>query len=164
MLILASLVLLAGCSAVTFEKGLNYQKTHGYSFEHDKGTQATTVRKNQKDRSYVNIGFGTVACGYYGLVGPLSFPIIPIWKNRDCDKASINIWEYRVGIKNAYVTYRNKTYNPSEISDSSYYTFPLQTKSITDTAILIVEKKDGEIFKIPFRYQHTFSVDLWPGR
>ena len=76
----------------------------------------------------------------------------------------IDIWEYRVGIKNAQLLYQNKTYNPSKISDSGYYTFPIPIKSITNTATLVVEKKDGEIFEIPFRYQHTFSFALAPGR
>jgi len=164
ILILSTLVALSGCSAITFNKGLNYRKTSGYRFDDDGSSYGVTIRKNKKLGSYINIGFGRVACGYYGLVGPLVFPIIPIWQNRDCDKISINIWESRVGIKNARILYQNNTYNASEISPSGYYNFPLQTKSITDTAILVVEKKDGEKFEIPFRYQHTFSFDLVPGR
>ena len=105
-----------------------------------------------------------MSCGQYGLIGPLIFPIIPIWENRDCKGVVINIWEYRIGIKNAHIIYHDKIYKPSEISRYGYYTFPLQTKSITDTATLVVEKQDGEKFEIPFRYQHTFSFDLWPGR
>jgi hypothetical protein len=164
ILTLVSLICLSGCSGATFEKGLNYEKTPKYSFDYDKGTHETTIRKNGEEEKYINIGFGTVACGYYGLIGPLVFPIIPFWENRDCDKIDIRIWEHRIGIKNTHVIYRDKIYEPSEISKTGYYTFPLQTKSITDTAILVVEKKDGQKFEIPFRYQHTFSFDLWPGR
>ena len=159
ILILTTLTWLSGCSGATFERGLNYEKTSEYSFDYDKGTHDTAVTNN-KNGSRISIGFGTVACGYYGLIGPLVFPIIPFWENRECNDAVVDIGP----TKNAYVIYHNKIYNPSEISKTGYYTFPLQTKSITDTAILIVEKKDGEIFKIPFRYQHTFSFDLWPGR
>ena len=93
ILVLFGLVCLSGCSAITFEKGLNYEKSSNYSFEYDKGTHTNTIRKDEKREKYINIGFGTVSCGYYGLVGPLVFPIIPIWKHQDCDKASINIWE-----------------------------------------------------------------------
>jgi hypothetical protein len=76
----------------------------------------------------------------------------------------MSIWEHRVGIENAYILYHNKTHNPSEISDSGYYTFPLKTKSVKDVATLFVVKKDGQKFEIPFRYKHSFSFDLWPGR
>lgn len=159
ILTVISLILLSGCSGATFEKGLNYEKTSKYSFKHDKGTHDTTVTNN-KNGNQISIGFGTVACGYYGLIGPLVFPIIPFWENRECNEAVIDIGS----TKNVYVIYRDKIYEPSEISKTGYYTFPLQTKSITDTAILVVEKKDGQKFEIPFRYQHTFSFDLWPGR
>lgn len=159
ILTLISFVWLSGCSGTTFEKGLNYEKIPGYSFKHDKGTHDTTIT-NEKNGNRISIGFGTVACGYYGLIGPLIFPIIPFWENHKCDDAVIDIGP----TKNAYVIYRDKIYEPSEISKTGYYTFPLQTKSITDTATLVVEKQDGEIFKIPFRYQHSFSFDLWPGR
>lgn len=164
ILILLTLVSLSGCSAITFNKGLNYRKTLGYSLDDDGSSYGVTIRKNEKWGSYINIGFGRVACGYYGLVGPLVFPIIPIWENKDCREMVVNVWESRVGIKNVHILYNNKTYNPSKISDSGYYNFPLQIKSIKDTATLVVEKKDGEKFEIPFRYQHTFSFDLWPGR
>ena len=164
ILTIISVVCLSGCSGATFEKGLNYEKIPEYSFDYDKSTHKTTIRKSEQREKYINIGFGTVACGYYGLIGPLVFPIIPFWENRDCDKIDMSIWESRVGIKNAYVIYHNKIYEPSAISKTGYYTFPLQTKSITDTAILAIEKQDGEKFEIPFRYQHTFSFDLVPGR
>lgn len=152
-------VSLNACAGATFEKGLNYEKNSKYRFKYDKGTHDTTVI-NKKNRNRISIGFGTVACGYYGLIGPLVFPIIPFWENRKCNETVIDIGP----TKNTYIIYQNKIYQPSEISETGYYTFPLQTKSITDTAILVVEKKDGEKFEIPFRYQHTFSFDLVPGR
>ena len=159
ILTIISLICLSSCSGATFEKGLNYEKIPGYSFKHDKGTHDTTIT-NEKNGNRISIGFGTVACGYYGLVGPLVFPIIPFWENRECNEAVIDIGS----TKNAHVIYRDKIYEPSKISKTGYYTFLLQIKSITDTAILVVEKNDGEKFEIPFRYQHTFSFDLVPGR
>ena len=159
ILTLISLIWLSGCSGATFEKGLNYEKTSKYSFKHDKGTHDTTVT-NKKNGNRISIGFGTVACGYYGLIGPLVFPIIPFWENRECNEAVIDIGS----TKNVYVIYHDKIYEPSKVSRTGYYTFALQTKSITDTAILVVETKDGEKFEIPVRYQHTFSFDLVPGR
>lgn len=158
LLILISLAWLNGCSGATFEKGLNYEKTKEYSFEYDKGTHDTNIF-NKKNGNRISIGFGTVACGYYGLIGPLIFPIIPFWENRECNEAVIDIGS----TNNAYIIYHGKIYEPSKVSKTGYYTFPLLTKSITDTATLVVEK-DGEIFEIPFKYQHTFSFDLWPGR
>lgn len=163
ILILLSIICLNGCSGATFKKGLNYEKASEYSFDYDKGSHATSII-NKKNGNHISIAFGKgTSCGFYGLIGPLIFPIIPFWENRDCNKVVFDIWEYRIGIKSAYVIYHDKIYNPSEIS-SGYYTFPLQTKSIIDKATLVVEKKDGEKFEIPFRYQHTFSFDLWPGR
>jgi len=161
ILILLGLVCLSGCSAISFDKGLNYEKVSDYEYGDE--DYSVTI-KNKNNEKYINIRFGKGSyCGFYALIGPLIFPIIPIWENQDCSEVVIDIWEHRVGIKSAYVIYRDEVYNPSEISQG-YYTFPLQTKSITDIATLVVEKKDGEIFKIPFRYQHTFSFDLWPGR
>ena len=158
-LILLCLVYLSGCSIASIENRLNYEKTLGYSFKYDKGSNSITATKENGD--YISIAFGKgSSCGQYGLIGPLIFPIIPIWENRDCGGVVILI-----GVaKNAYVIYKDKIYNPSKISKTGYYTFPLLTKSITDTATLVVEKQDGEKFEIPFRYQHTFSFDLWPGR
>ena len=161
-LILLALFCLDGCSIASFEKGLNYKKNSDYKYEIDDGS--ATI-KNKENGKYINTRFGRGSyCGRYGIIGPLIFPIIPIWQRQDCGNVVINIWEHSVGIKNAYIIYHNKIYNPSKISKTGYYTFPLQTKSISDTATLVVEKKDGEKFEIPFRYQHTFSFDLWPGR
>lgn len=151
--------ILSGCSAVTFDKGLNYEKIPGHSFNYDKGTHGTSII-NQKNGNSIGINFRRHYCGSYGLIGPLIFPIIPIWQNYDCKEVVIGIG----AIKNAYVIYHDKIYHPSEVSKTGYYTFPLQIKSITDTATLVVEKNDEEKFEIPFRYQHTFSFDLVPGR
>ena len=159
ILTIISLICLSSCSGLTFEKGLNYEKNSKYSFKYDKGTHDTTVTNN-KNGNQISIGFGTVACGYYGLVGPLVFPIIPFWENRECNETVVNI----SSAKNVYIIYRDKIYEPSKVSQTGYYTFSLQTKSITDTATLVVEKTNGEKFEIPFRYQHTFSFDLVPGR
>lgn len=155
-------VFLNGCSAIVLEKGINYEKREGYYFDRDKSSGSVTIRNN--NNNYVNIASGKVACGYYGVIGPLIFPIIPIWENRECDNVTIRIWEYYTGIRNVHIILQGKNYQPIEISEMNYYTFPLKTKSITDTAILVVEKNDGEIFEIPIRYKHSFSFDLWPGR
>ena len=158
-LILLGLVCLSGCAIASLENRLNYERTLGYSFKYDKGTHDISVT-NQKNGKRISIKFGKgSSCGQYGLIGPLIFPIIPIWENRNCGDVVILIG----ATKNAHVIYHDKIYKPSEISNG-YYTFPLQTKSITDTATLVIEEKDGEKFEIPFRYQHTFSFDLWPGR
>jgi hypothetical protein len=159
ILTLLVLAILSGCSAVTFDKGLNYEKISGYSFNYDKGTQGTSIT-NQQNGNRISIAFRRHYCGSYGLIGPLIFPIVPIWQKLDCKDVVIGIGD----TENVYIIYHNQIYNPSKISKTGYYTFPLQTKSITDTAILVVEKKDGQKFEIPFRYQHTFSFDLWPGR
>jgi hypothetical protein len=165
LILVISLAFLNSCAGAVFEKGLNYEKTPKYWFKYNDDTYNTIIT-NKKNGAHIGIAFGKVACGFYGLFGPLIFPIIPFWDNKNCDKVAISIWEHRIGIKNAHVNYNNKIYKPSEIS-GSYNVFPLpieSIKSITDTAILVVEKKDGEIFEIPFRYQHTFSFDLFPGR
>lgn len=154
-----SFVWLSGCSGATFEKGLNYEKTPGYSFKYDKGTHGTSVT-NQKNGNNINIMFGRGSCGFYGLIGPLIFPVIPFWQNHDCKDAVIGIG----AAKNVYIIYHDKVYEPSKVTRDGGYFFSLPIKSITDTATLVVEKKDGEKFEIPFRYQQTFSFDLAPGR
>jgi len=160
ILIFSVLAILSGCSAVTFDKGLNYKKIPGYSFNYDKGTQGTSII-NQKNGNSISINFRRHYCGSYGLIGPLIFPIIPIWQNYDCKEVVIGVSQ----ASKVHMVYHDKIYKPLETALSGYYyTFPLQTKSITDTAILVVEKQDGEKFEIPFRYQHTFSFDLVPGR
>ena len=158
ILILLGLFCLSGCSAISFDKGLNYQKTSEYSFDYDKGTQYTSIT-NKKNGNHISIAFRQNSCGSYALIGPLIFPIIPIWENDDCKDVVIGIGT----AKNVYITYHDKTYEPIKISKTGGYFFPLQIKSI-DTATLVIEKTDGEKFEIPFRYQHSFSFDLWPGR
>ncbi len=157
--ILISLVWLSGCSAVTFDKGLNYEKVPGYSFNYDKGTQGTSIT-NQKNGSRISVAFNRHYCGSYGLIGPLIFPIIPIWQNYDCKDIVIGVSQ----ANKVQIIYHDKVYEPSKIVRGGGYFFPLKIKSITDTATLVVEKTDGEKFEIPFRYQHTFSFDLVPGR
>lgn len=160
--ILSICFLLVNCTIIGFDKGLNYEKISDYKYEYEKGSSYTASITEQKNGNHISIMFRQRSCGEYGLIGPLIFPIIPIWENGDC------LEDVTIGIGSAtevHIIYKNKIYKPSGTSGNGYYyTFPLQTKSITDTAHLIVEKKDGEIFKIPFRYQHTFSFDLWPGR
>jgi len=160
VILIASLIFMNGCSGAVFEKGLNYERTPKYKFEYEKGSSGTTTITNQQNGNYVNIRFRSNSCGFYGLFGPLIFPIIPIWGNRDCsENATIGTG---ASIKNVHMVYQDKIYKPSKVVGG--YTFPLPTKSITDTATLVVEKQDGEIFEIPFKYQHTFSFDLFPGR
>ncbi len=157
--ILISLVWLNGCSAVTFDKGLNHEKIPGYSFDYDKGTQYTSII-NKKNGNGVGIAYNRHSCGSYGLIGPLIFPIIPIWQNYACKDVVIGVSQ----ANKVYIIYHDKVYEPSKVVRGGGYFFPLPIKSITDTATLVVEKTDGEKFEIPFRYQHTFSFDLWPGR
>ena len=161
ILIILSTIVLNGCSIAGFYKGLSYEKSQEYKFEYNKGSSGYTVITNQKNGNHISIAFRQSSCGSYGLIGPLIFPIIPIWENNDCKDVVIGIG----ATKEVHIIYHDKTYKPSKISDDGhYYSFLLQIKSITDTAILVVEKQDGEKFEIPFRYQHNFSFDLFPGR
>lgn len=162
ILILLGLVFSNGCSIASFEKGLNYEKIPGYKFEYEKSSSYTTTITDQKNGNQINVMFRQRSCGQYGLIGPLIFPIIPIWENKDC------LEDVAIGIgaaKEVHIIYHNKIYKPSGTAlNGYYYIFPLPIKSITDTATLVVEKQGGEKFEIPFRYQHTFSFDLVPGR
>lgn len=160
ILILLSLIFLNGCSIAGFDKGLNYTKNPDYKFEYNKGSSGSAVITNQKNGNNVGIRFHQNSCGFYGLIGPLVFPIIPIWQNYDCKDIVIGVSQ----ANKVQIIYHDKVYEPSKIVRGGGYFFPLQIKSITDTAILVVEKNDGEKFEIPFRYQHTFSFDLFPGR
>ena len=157
--ILISLIWLSGCSGATFERGLNYEKTPGYSFDYDKGTHGTSIT-NQRNGNHIGVAFNRNSCGFYGLIGPLFFPIIPFWQNDDCKDIIIGVSQST----SVHIAYHGQIYNPSKVVRGGGYFFSIPIKSITDTAILVVEKKDGEKFEIPFRYQHTFSFDLWPGR
>ena len=160
IILFLTVICLIGCSAVSFDKGLNYEKTSEYLFEYNKGSSGSTVITNQKNGNDIGVRFHQNSCGSYGLIGPLIFPIIPIWQNYDCKDVVIGVSQ----ANKVQIIYHDKTYEPSKVVRGGGYFFPIPIKSITDTATLIVEKKDGEIFKIPFRYQHTFSFDLWPGR
>ena len=154
ILILIIFVSLNGCGVAVFEKGLNYKKTPNYKFEYDHGASGSVHFTNQKNGKRIGVSFRQNSCGFYGAISLLIFPIIPMWQNDDCKDVVIGIYQ----AKNVHMIYRDKIYKPSEISSNGYYyTFPLQTKSITDTAILVVEDKNGEIFEIPFKYQHTFG-------
>lgn len=157
ILILSGLVFLNGCAGAVFQKGLNYQQTTEYRFEYDKGTHGTSITRNGK---LLYVEFNQNSCGFYGLIGPLIFPIIPFWQTDDCKDVVIGVSQ----AKKVQIIYHDKVYEPSKIVRGGGYFFPLSIKSINDTATLIVEKQDEEKFKIPFRYQHTFSFDLWPGR
>ena len=156
IIILFGLIWLSGCSMVIFEKGAHYNQS--VKFESYKKNGNAALRIN----NVVHIEFSSHQCGYYGLIGPLIFPIIPIWENYECDNLNIGV----SGASKVYLKYNSKIYTYIRFDPKSYfeYTFPLQTKSIIDTAILVVEKEDGEKFEIPFRYQHSFRFDLWPGR
>jgi len=160
ILTLLVLAILSGCSAATFDKGLNYEKTSKYKFEYNKGSSGSTAITNQKNGNQINIRFHQNSCGSYGLIGPLIFPIIPVWENDDCKGVVIGVSQ----ASKVRVIYRDKIYEPSKVVRGGGYFFPIPIKSINNTATLVVEKKDGEKFEIPFRYQHTFSFDLWPGR
>ncbi|NBX52274.1 MAG: hypothetical protein EBT63_01300 [Proteobacteria bacterium] len=153
-------VFLSGCSAIGFDKGLNYEKTPKYKFEYSQSASGYLGITNQENGNRISIAFSQNSCGSYGLIGPLVFPIIPIWKNDECKDIVLGVSQ----ANKVQIIYHNKIYEPSKVVRGGGYFFPLEIKSITDTAILVVEKKDGEKFKIPFRYQHTFSFDLWPGR
>ncbi len=158
-LILLGLACLSGCTVVGFNKGLNYQqKTSEYKFDYNKNSHwlsITSINGNKLD-----IMQSTNECGEYFLIGPLIFPIIPMWQNSDCKDVLIGVSQ----ASKVQIIYHDKVYQPSKIVKGGGYFFPLPIKSINDTATLVVEKTDGGKFEIPFRYQHTFSFDLWPGR
>ncbi len=158
IILIIGLFILSGCSGAIFEKGLNYEKTSEYSFEYDEGTQGTTITSAVTGNT-ISIGFRSHYCGFYGLIGPLIFPIIPIWQNDDCKDIVIGASEsYKI-----HIIYHDEIYKPLKVEYSAF-SFPLKIKSIKEKAILVVEKPDGEIFKIPFRYKHTFSFSFFPGR
>lgn len=158
ILILFSLVFLNGCVIAGFDKGLHYQKTPEYTLKYEEYSfYGLSVISTKSNHSF-NMMYSTNVCGGYYLIGPI-VPFIPIWENKDCSKNVV------IGIREAdevKVKFYNKIYNPTEIKDGAY-TFPISIKSLSNGAVLIV-KKDVEKFEIPFRYQHTFIFDLWPGR
>ncbi len=134
IVLLLSTTCLSGCSIAAFYKGLSYEKTQEYVFEYNKGSSGYTLITNKKNGNHISIAFGQSSCGYYGLIGPLLFPIIPIWENDDCKDVVIGIGT----AKNVYIRCHDKTYEPIKISKTGGYFFSLQIKSITDTAILVV--------------------------
>lgn len=153
IIILTISISLNGCAIAFFDKGLNYKKTPNYKFEYDREASGSVSFTNQKNGKYIGVSFRHNSCGGYGLIGPI-IPFFPIWHSDDCKNVSIGIYQ----AKKVHMTYHDKIYKPSDISsDGYYYTFLLPTKSITDIAILFVEDKNGEIFEIPFKYQHTFG-------
>jgi hypothetical protein len=157
IIILISLPCLNNCVGVGFDMGLHYQETVEYKFKYNDEMyrlSVTSIRNNNK----LDIIYNGNECGEYFLFGPI-VPFIPIWENKDCNK-NIIIGIYKA--EEVRVKFDNIIYNPIKVQDGAY-TFPISIKSLSSGAVLIV-KKDGEKFEIPFRYQHTFSFDLFPGR
>ncbi|NBV07283.1 MAG: hypothetical protein EBS06_08655 [Proteobacteria bacterium] len=155
-LILLGLIYLSGCTIVGFDKGTHYDQSTNFKRYKKNGNAALKIDK------LVHVEFSSRQCGSYGLVGPLIFPIIPIWRNYDCESLDVGV----SGASKVYLKHNSKIYVSTRFDPKSYfeYTFPISAKSLSDGAMLVVEKKDGEKFEIPFRYQHTFSFDLFPGR
>jgi hypothetical protein len=161
LILVISLICLSGCTIVGFDKGLNYEKIPEYKFEYNRGSSGYVAITNKKNGNHINIAFRRNSCGEYGLFGPLIFPIIPMWQNHNClENATIGVYQ----ASHVYIIYNDKVYRPIEVSRTGGYTFPLPIKSITNVATLIVEQENGQKFEIPFRYKHTFDVNLWPGR
>lgn len=148
------------CSAIVFEKGLGHEKKQGYNFIENKNSGSVTVKN---DIGHVNVMLGRVACGSYGLIGPLIFPIIPVWESKNCNDITIRAWEYYNKVKNIYIIFNNKSYYPYKVSKLGYRTFPLKIKSIKNNATLVVEKENSDKFEIPIRYKHKFNFYLMPG-
>lgn len=149
------LVVLSGCFGIGFDKGLyyEYEKNSKYRYSYDFQSKSLRV---ESGNGKVNLTVYRGECGDYGMIG-IVIPLIPVWSNRDCTQ------NVAIGISNAssaYIVHHNKVYKPSNISNIKTYTFPIPVKSLSDGAILVIEK-DGEKFEIPFRYQHTFSFELW---
>lgn len=150
--ILISLFVLSGCVSADLERGIRHIEPT--NFNYDERARQMTIRLINNDQIYLR--FFQRTCGGYGLVG-IVVPIIPVWDNIDCKN-----FEVEVSVADqVLVTYQNKIYKPTSF-DPKYrnYTFPLDTKSLSDGATLIIEK-NGQKFEIPFRYQHTFSFQLW---
>lgn len=156
--ILTCLILLCGCVAAGFEKGVHHVES--IKFSYDKRSREITLKTAENGKLFVEFFQGF--CGSYYLFG-IIVPIIPLWENFDCKNLKIRV----SSADRVFVDYQGKLFNPIAF-DSKYrtYTFPIPVKSLSDGAILIIEKKDevsGKIekFEIPFRYQHTFSFELW---
>jgi hypothetical protein len=149
--ILISVFALSGCLTVGFNKGAHPDGS--LKFKKRINNQNIVLEVNDS----LDIEFSSHQCGYYGLAGVI-IPVIPHWQNHDCS-------DFDIGVRkssNVYLKHGDKIYTYSRFDPRSYYTytFPVPVKSLSDGAILVIEK-DGERFEIPFRYQHSFSFQLW---
>ena len=158
ILIILGLICLDGCAIASFTKGLNYKKILDKKYEYNNVSSGDVRIINKKNGDNVNVRIHENACGGYGLIGPFIFPIIPFWQNIDCKDIVIGVSQ---GTK-IQVIFHDKIYEPSKIVRGGGYFFPLPIKSIADTATLVITEKDIEIFRIPFRYQHSFNFVLFP--
>ena len=156
MLKIISLVLviisLNACDAIEFKKGAHHIEPIKYRY--DKKTQEIIINTSKNNNIYLE--FFSRMCGAYGLWGVI-IPIVPYWETQDCSRFKVSISAVdKIEINHHGVVYKDYEF------DSKYqnYTFPINTKSLSDGAVLIIEK-DGETFEIPFRYQHTFDFELW---
>ena len=156
VLVLLGVIFLSGCTIIGFDKGAYYDQSVNFKRYKKNGNAALEIDK------LLRVEFSSHQCGSYGLIGPLIFPIIPIWENRNCDNLDVGV----SGASNVYLKHNAKLYTSIRFDPGSYfeYTFPVPTKSLFDGAILVIEDKNGQKFEIPFRYQHTFSFFLWPDR
>jgi len=158
LVVLKCMTLLCGCVAVGFEKGVRH--VDSVKFNYDNITREIIFKNSENKKVWISFFQGF--CGRYYLFG-IIVPIIPLWENFNCKNLEIRI----SSADRVFVDYQGKIFN-SIAFDSKYdnYIFPIPVKSLSDGAILIIEKKNkssGEIekFEIPFRYQHTFSFELW---
>lgn len=151
IIILMNLALLGGCLSAGFDKGAHPDES--LSFKRHSVNQNVALEINDS----LGLEFSSHQCGYYGLAGVI-IPIIPNWKNYDCNDFNVSIRK----ASHVYLKHGDKIYSHSRFNPKSYfnYTFPIPVKSLADGATLIIEK-DGENFEIPFRYQHKFRFILW---
>ena len=151
IMILMNLVFLSGCVYIGFNKG-SYPD-HNVKFERYSKNENIALKIDKS----LYVEFSSHQCGYYGLVG-IIIPIIPYWKNINCGDLNVGVNT----ASNVYLKHVGKIYNYNRFNPKTYYeyTSPIPAKSISDGAILIVEKH-GQTFEIPFHYQHAFSFELW---
>jgi hypothetical protein len=153
LIILMSFIYLSGCVYVGFDKGPYHNKS--VKFDQSKRNGNIVFRINKS----IEVSFQNFQCGYYGLLGIFIVPFIPYWKNTDCNDLIVEA--SGLNNSNIYLNHKDYTYSPYKTNPKLYYyTFPVPVKSLSDGAILVIEK-DGERFEIPFRYQHSFSFQLW---
>ena len=81
-----------------------YKKTQNYQFEYDRKASRSVPFTNQKNGKHIRVSFGQDSCGFYGLFGPLIFPIIPIWHNDDCKDVVIGASQS----DKVHIIYQNK--------------------------------------------------------